>query len=301
MARRRKQHGRDISGILLLDKPAGITSNSALQRVKRLFNANKAGHTGSLDPIATGLLPICLGEATKISGYLLGADKVYQSRFKLGIETDTGDAEGTTTVTYEVNVTDRQLEKVISQFSGIIQQIPPMYSAIKVNGQPLYKLARAGKTVAREPRQVEIYDLSWSRLSSDEIEIDLHCSSGFYVRVLAEDIGKQLGCGAHMASLRRSQIYEFSVDNALTIEALEKISDFEALDAELVPADHGLSHLPAVKISNNAAFYLCRGQPVKAAQTPGSGVVRVYGEELGFLGIGEVLDDGRVSPKRLFN
>ena len=301
MGRRRRSNGRDVNGIVLLDKPAGITSNAALQRVKRLFNANKAGHTGSLDPIATGLLPICLGEATKISGYLLGADKVYKCCFKLGVQTDTGDAEGKITATDEVNSSDHQIEQVINQFQGVIEQMPPMYSAIKHKGQPLYKLARAGKTVEREPREVEIYSLSWTRLSVDEIAVELHCSSGFYVRVLAVDIGNQLGCGAHMSSLRRTQVHEFSLDHAVTPEQLEQASDPEALDTHLIPADQGLSHLPAVRISNNAAFYLCRGRPVKAAQTPNSGVVRVYGDELGFLGIGEVLDDGRVGPKRLFN
>ncbi len=290
-----------MSGILLLDKPQGITSNGALQAVKAAFRARKAGHTGSLDPIATGLLPLCLGEATKISSFFLDADKRYRTVFQLGVATQTGDAEGTVVRRCEVTVDDGRISAAMDRFRGEINQTPPMYSAIKQGGQPLYKLARQGIEVERQPRRVVVYSLEWTRPSVDRLELDIHCSSGFYVRGLAQDLGEELGCGAHVAALRRTAVGQFSVDEAVGLDEILATQDVAQLDRLLIPTDKGLRHLPGVTLSADAAFYLCRGQAVRAANLPDSGPVRLYADEAGFLGVGEVLDDGRVAPKRLFH
>lgn len=297
----RRRGGRDIKGILLLDKPVGLTSNGALQEVKVLYNARKAGHTGSLDPIATGLLPICFGEATKISSFFLDADKRYKTVFRLGESTNTGDAEGELVFSAPADVSDESVEAALATFRGCIQQVPPMYSAIKHRGQPLYKLARQGIEVERKPRAVNVYQASWRRLDADRIEVELHCSSGFYVRTLAHELGERLGCGAHVASLRRIGVGSFSVDHAVSLEQLRCAQCVEDLDRLLIPADEGLSDLPDVMLSADAAYYLCRGQPVRASSAPRSGWVRLYAKEAGFLGVGQVLADGRVAPKRLFH
>ncbi len=297
----RRRGGRNIQGILLLDKPIGLTSNGALQEVKALYKARKAGHTGSLDPIATGLLPICFGEATKISSFFLDADKRYETVFKLGKSTDTGDAEGELVSSAQVDVSDESVEEALAAFRGRIQQVPPMYSAIKHRGQPLYKLARQGIEVERKPRSVNVYQASWRRLDTDSIEVELHCSSGFYVRTLAHELGESLGCGAHVASLRRMGVGPFTVDNAVSLEQLRRAQCVEDLDFLLIPADEGLPDLPDVMLSADAAYYLCRGQPVRVSSAPTSGWVRLYAKEAGFLGVGQVLADGRVAPKRLFH
>ena len=298
---KRTRNGRVVDGILLLDKPQGLTSNAALQEAKKAFNACKAGHTGSLDPIATGLLPLCFGEATKVSSFFLSADKYYTSVFTLGAATDTGDAEGQPISSDEaVNVTDESIEAALSEFRGEIEQVPPMYSAVKFQGQPLYKLARQGIEVERKPRLVTVYDLSYSRLSSNSVEVQLHCSSGFYVRSLAHELGQKLGCGAYVSSLRRTGVGRFQLEDAVTLEEIRNKSRDE-LDQLLIAMDAGLEHLPGIKLSDDAAYYLCRGQPVKAADVPTDGWVRLYANEVGFLGVGKVLDDGRVAPKRLFN
>lgn len=298
----KKRGGREVNGILLLDKPRGLTSNAALQEAKRAFKANKAGHTGSLDPIATGLLPLCFGEATKVSSFFLHADKRYTSTFTLGVATDTGDAEGRELTRAEtVTVTDAVIEKEINTFRGEFEQTPPMYSAIKFQGQPLYKLARQGIEIERKPRRVTVYELSFSRIDGLNIEVFLHCSSGFYVRSLADELGKRIGCGAHVSALRRTGVGEFSVDDAVPLEQIQQENDPMLLDSLLIPTDAALNHLPEVNLSEDAAFYLCRGQAVKAANVPGNGCVRLYTSEAGFLGVGEVLEDGRIAPKRLFN
>lgn len=297
-----RRGGRNVNGILLLDKPIGLTSNGALQEVKSLYKARKAGHTGSLDPIATGLLPICFGEATKISSFFLDADKRYTTVFKLGESTDTGDAEGEIISTAPVDeVADESIDEVLATFRGRIQQVPPMYSAIKHRGQPLYKLARQGIEVERKPRVVNVYEASWRRLDTVNIEVELHCSSGFYVRTLAHEMGEKLGCGAHVASLRRIGVGPFSIDNAESLEQIRRAQNMEELDRLLIPADEGLSDLPDVMLSTDAAYYLCRGQPVRTSSAPASGWVRLYAKEAGFLGVGQVLADGRVAPKRLFH
>ncbi len=310
MARRRPK-GRNVSGILLLDKPSGISSNHALQRVKRLFYAAKAGHTGSLDPLATGLLPLCLGYTTKFSGFLLDADKRYRVRIRLGVSTTTADAEGEVVAEHPTDaVTEAALREVLGRFVGEIEQVPPMYSAVKHQGQRLYKLAREGKEVERTPRRISIHALDLLSFALPEVELDVHCSKGTYVRTLAEDIGNALGCGGHVSALRRSGVgpYVEGDTEFVTMEAIEGIVEQHAddpsarnaaLDALLLPLDSVLGHCAAVQLSADAAFYLAQGQPVMVPQAPTEGMVRLYDVSGHFLGIGEILDDGKVQPKRL--
>lgn len=298
--RSRRNKGRNVIGIVLLDKPIGVTSNQALQRVKSLFRAQKAGHTGSLDPIATGLLPICLGEATKISQFLLNADKTYLAGLKLGIKTNSGDADGEVLQTRPVNVKSSQLEEVLRKYLGDIEQIPPMHSAIKKNGVPLYKLAHQGVEIEREPRSVTIFDLQLVSFHNDEVQIRVHCSKGTYIRTLADDIGEDLGCGAHINQLRREQVGPFS-GNMYTMDELERLAEqgFDALDEVLLPLDRGLMQWPSVNLTGDAGFYIQQGQPVFVPKVSQRGLVRLYLNEREFLGVGEILDDGRVAPKRL--
>jgi tRNA pseudouridine55 synthase len=299
---RRRTKGRDVNGILLLDKPSGITSNAALQQVKRLYFAKKAGHTGSLDPLASGVLPICMGEATKVSAFLLDADKRYRVRCRLGVRTATGDAEGEILASRAVDGYSRaRLESVLDGFRGSIEQIPPMYSALKHQGQRLYKLARQGVEVERQPRPVEIYALLLTGQGDDWIEIDVHCSKGTYVRTLVEDIGEQLGCGAHVSALRRTGVGPYDATGLVTITALEELkqSDLAAMDRLLLPIESALTQWPGVQLSSDAAFYLQQGQPVLVPRAPTSGWVRLYERDHTFLGMGEILDDGRVAPRRL--
>jgi len=299
---RRRVRGRDVNGILLLDKPSGITSNEALQQVKRLYFAKKAGHTGSLDPLASGVLPICLGEATKVSAFLLDADKRYQVRCQLGVRTATADAEGEVLETRPVGgYSGEQLEAVLEEFRGSIEQIPPMYSALKHQGQRLYKLARQGIEVEREPRPVEIYELTVAGQGEDWLDISVHCSKGTYVRTLAEDIGNSLGCGAHVSALRRTAVGPYGDDKLVGLETLRglKEQDMPAMDALLLPIESALSQWPDVDLSTDAAFYLQQGQAVLVPRAPTSGWVRLYEGNRSFLGMGEILDDGRVAPRRL--
>ena len=305
MGRRRRQSGRKVNGILLFDKPLGISSNAALQRVKKLFNAQKAGHTGSLDPLATGLLPICFGEATKMSSFLLDADKSYEVVVKLGVKTTTGDAEGEiVSQQSDVKITQAQLNDVLPDFIGAIEQIPPMYSALKQNGQPLYKLARQGIEVERKPRQVTIHDLNVISLKDDLLEIHVRCSKGTYIRTLAEDIGDQIGCGAHVAKLRRVSVAAFDGKEMLTIDQLEALFEkqgFEAMDETLLPIDSSLGQWPEIKLTDDVAYFLKKGQAVLVPKAPTHGWVRIYAGQEHFLGVGCILDDGRVAPKKLVN
>jgi len=299
---RRRNRGRDVHGVLLLDKPIGITSNTALQRVKRLFDARKAGHTGSLDPLASGMLPICLGEATKISGYLLDADKRYRAVCKLGIKTNSGDADGEIIEQRTVGRLDRtRVAEVLEGFVGRITQIPPMHSAIKRNGVPLYKLAHQGIEVEREPREVEIHQVELIRLEGDELEFDVHCSKGTYVRTLAEDIGEELGCGAHIIALRRTGVGVMNGSHMVDAETLDALAQrgHEALDEILTPMEDALADWPVVRLSQDASYYLCQGQPVFVPRLQERGLVRLFNGDAGFLGLGTVLDDGRIAPKRL--
>lgn len=299
---RRRTSGRKVTGVLLLDKPIGMTSNAALQKVKRLFRARKAGHTGSLDPLASGLLPICMGEATKISSFLLNADKRYRTEVTLGVKTTTADAEGEVLETRPVGeLTSDAVEQVLDRFRGQIEQVPPMHSAIKVQGEPLYKLAHQGIEVERQPRAVTIYQLDLLALEADRLVLDIRCSKGTYVRTLAEDIGEALGCGGHVSALRRTEVGHFSLDSAVTMERLEADREGgpEALDVHLLPTESVVDNWPDVRLSDDAAYYLRMGQAVLVPRAPTEGWVRLYENRGGFMGVGEVLDDGRVAPKRL--
>jgi tRNA pseudouridine55 synthase len=304
LARRRKR-GRNISGVLLLDKPVGLTSNAALQVVKRLYDANKAGHTGSLDPLATGMLPICLGEATKISGFLLSADKSYRAVCKLGITTNSADADGEVLEKRPVGEFDEaRVREVLMKFMGDTKQVPPMHSAIKRQGVPLYKLAHQGIEVEREARDITIHSLDLIRLEGDELEIDVCCTKGTYIRTLAEDIGEELGCGAHISALRRTGIGaldNIEIHTLDTLTALAEHQDKKALDDLLLPTEAALPDWPEVQLSDDASFYLCQGQAVFVPQLKDRGWVRLFGVNKRFLGLGTVLDDGRVAPKRLLS
>ena len=301
--RQRTRAGRPVNGILLLDKPAGLTSNAALQTVKRLLKARKAGHTGSLDPLATGMLPICLGEATKISGFLLEADKTYEVEIRLGVTTTTGDAEGEVLEERPVPALGQSLlEQALDKFRGGIDQIPPMHSAIKRNGQPLYKLAHQGIVVEREPRRIHIHELRLLEFHDDRLRVHVHCSKGTYVRTLAEDIGAELGCGGHVSALRRTGVGGFDPADMVTLAALEAAvheGGAEAADRFLLPMESGLRHWPAVRLSDEVAYFLRQGQAVFVPHAPTRGHVLIYAGEGRFLGIGHILDDGRVAPKRL--
>ena len=297
-----KRVRRAVSGIILLDKPRGFTSNAALQKVRWLLNAEKAGHTGSLDPLATGVLPLCFGEATKFSQYLLDADKGYETLAQLGVTTTTADAEGEVVERKPVDVSLEQLEAILPRFRGDIQQVPPMYSALKKDGQPLYKLARAGEVVEREARSVTITRLELLSLEADKARLAVACSKGTYIRTLVEDIGRELGCGAHVAELRRTQAGPFELSQTVTLEALEQAhaeGGAEAVDAFLQPVDSGLEHWPVLQLSEHSAYYWLHGQPVRAPEAPKFGWLRVQDHTGRFIGIGEVTDDGRIAPRRL--
>ena len=300
MARRRR-NGRNVHGILLLNKPVGISSNAALQVVKKLFNANKAGHTGSLDQLASGLLPICLGEATKLSGFLLDADKYYQAECALGTTTTTADAEGEILQTRAIdNINKDDIDNAIQKFIGTIEQVPPMYSALKHKGQALYKLARQGKVIERKARSITIYDLKVLNWTKDRLDIEVHCSKGTYIRTLAEDIGEVLGCGAHISALHRFGVGKYrDMFDIATLEDYAK-QGLEALDNLLLPMDTIL-HYPKVILSSDLAYYFKQGQAVQVAKAPTDGFVKLFTDETHFLGLGKILEDGRIAPKRLIN
>ena len=302
---RRKNKGRNVSGVLLLDKPQGCSSNHILQKVKRLFGAAKAGHTGSLDPLATGMLPVCFGEATKISAFLLDSDKTYHLKCQLGVSTTTGDAEGEVTEMLDSSAINEQaVEAVLPEFIGDIDQVPPMYSALKHNGERLYKLARQGIEVERKARTVTIYDIDFISLSTDAqdrliLELEVSCSKGTYVRTLVEDIAKKLDSCAHITELRRLSVGPYDGD-MLTIDQLTELAEQgeEALDASLQPIDSGVADWPDVHLSADAAFYVQQGQPVMVPQAPTHGWVRIY-DQSHFLGLGEIQDDGMIAPRRM--
>jgi tRNA pseudouridine55 synthase len=301
MGRRGRARGRPVSGILLLDKPLGLSSNHALQRVKRLYDARKAGHTGSLDPLADGMLPICFGDATKLSAFLLDADKHYWFRVKLGETTATGDTEGEVLKVRPIDdVTPDQIEQVLQKFVGEIQQLPPMYSALKHKGKRLYELAREGVEVEREPRTVRIYSLALGEVNLPEFELRVHCSKGTYVRTLAEDIGEALGCGAHVTALRRTGVGPYTGFEMYSMEMLEQTAEQgkPAIDRLLLPIDTALSDWPEVRVNADTAFYLKQGQAVLVPRAPTEGWVRIYEGET-FLAVGQVQEDGRIAPKRL--
>lgn len=297
---KRKFKGRDVDGVLLLDKPAGVSSNFALQDVKRLFGACKAGHTGSLDPLATGMLPICFGEATKISAFLLDADKRYRMLCQLGTNMTTGDADGEVLLERDFShVTRAAIEKLLPQFTGLIEQIPPMYSALKHNGQRLYKLAREGIEVERKPRSVTIHEWVFHGYENGVIDLEVACSKGTYVRTLAEDIGNALDCGGHVTALRRLAVGPYQ-GAMVTMAELQQLAEQgqAALDAILLPIESGIANWPDVKLDNDSAFYMRQGQPILVPHAPTCGYVRIYHHQE-FMGVGEIQDDGRVAPRRM--
>ena len=306
---RPRRRGRDIHGVLLLDKPQGLSSNDALQKVKRIYNANRAGHTGALDPLATGMLPICLGEATKFSQYLLDSDKRYRVIARLGQRTDTSDADGQIVLERPVNFTQAQLDAALDTFRGDIQQVPSMFSALKYQGKKLYEYARQGIEVPREARSITVYELQFIRWEGDELELEIHCSKGTYIRTITDDLGELLGCGAHVIYLRRLQVAKYPIARMVTLEQLnalleqaqeQGIAPSELLDPLLMPMDSPAEDFPEVNLLSAVAGYVKQGQPVQAAGAPASGLVRITeGEERKFIGIGEIADDGRVAPRRL--
>jgi tRNA pseudouridine55 synthase len=301
MGRRRNKSGRPVSGILLLDKPKGISSNKALQQVKNLYKAQKAGHTGSLDPLATGVLPVCLGEATKVSGFLLDADKKYRVQIKLGEKTTTADAEGEVIATAPVDsISETSISMILPEFIGVQLQLPPMYSALKHNGERLYKLAREGIEVEREPREITIFSLELISVDLPFFELDVHCSKGTYVRTLAEDIGEKLGCGAHVTELRRTAVGVFDAE-PVSMAQLESAAEqgFSGLDPLLMPIDSALSDWQDVLLSADMSYYVRQGQAVMVPKAPANGMIRLYDEKNGFLGVGIIQSDGKVAPKRL--
>ena len=299
----RKPRGRVVNGILVLDKPLGMGSNEVLQRVKRLFRARKAGHTGSLDRLATGLLPICFGEATKLSGYLLNADKHYIATFLLGVTTSTGDAEGEVVLRRPVpELSASAIDCAVARFRGEIEQIPPMHSALKHKGKRLYQLAHEGIVVERQPRPLTIHRFDVLRVDGERIDVEVLCTKGTYIRTLAEDLGEVLGCGASVVGLRRIGAGPFEAGDMMDLAAVESlaVAGRDALDAALRPMEAAVSQWPEVRLPEGVAFYLRKGQPVLVPHSPTEGWVRIHSERAGFIGVGEVLDDGRIAPRRLF-
>ncbi|GAA0355606.1 tRNA pseudouridine(55) synthase TruB [Bowmanella denitrificans] len=307
MAKRRK--GRAVNGIFLLNKPLGGSSNQVMQQVRWLFGAAKAGHTGALDPLATGMLPICLGEATKFSQFLLDADKTYRVTAKLGIRTSTSDADGEVVETRPVNVTEAQVHQAVMGFKGKSKQVPSMFSALKYQGKPLYYYARQGIEVPREARDIEIFDIQISRFDKDEVDMQVHCSKGTYIRSLVDDLGQLLGCGAYVTMLDRVQVANYPVDNMMGLDELQALAEecrdgesvnYQALDALLLPMDTAVAALPAVRVKTEKLAYFSNGNPVQADTADLTGQVRAYAEEDGrFLGVAEVEQPGRLAPRRL--
>ncbi len=306
---RPRRRGRDVHGVLLLDKPQGLSSNDALQKVKRLYNANRAGHTGALDPLATGMLPICLGEATKFSQYLLDSDKRYRVIARLGQRTDTSDADGQVVEERTVNFTAQELAAALDTFRGETQQVPSMYSALKYQGKPLYEYARQGIEVPREARPIVVYELLFIRHEGDELELEIHCSKGTYIRTIIDDLGEKLGCGAHVIFLRRLAVSRYPVERMVTLEQLaalveqaeqQGITSAELLDPLLMPMDSPAADFPVVNLLPEVAVYFKNGNPVRANGVTTDGLVRVTeGEERKFIGMAQIDDEGRVAPRRL--
>lgn len=300
MARRKK--GRAISGVLLLDKPQGLSSNAALQKVKRLFNAQKAGHTGALDPLATGMLPLCFGEATKFSQFLLESDKGYRVIGKLGIRTDSGDSTGEVIENKAVKVSKEQLEKALQQFRGEIMQIPSMFSALKHKGQPLYKYARKGIEIERPPRPVTIFELELIRFEKDEVELEIECSKGTYIRNIIDDLGQLLGCGAHVTFLHRNFVADYPVEQMITLEQLEQDRESNlSLDHYLLPTDSPVADLDVAELDQESADYFSHGQAINYPNLSEGDLLRVYNDDGVFLGIAEVDEEDMLAPKRLVN
>ena len=296
--------GRDVRGILLLDKPRGVTSNRALQQVKRLYGAAKAGHTGSLDPLATGMLPICFGVATRLGGFLLDAEKAYRVTARFGVATDTADADGAVTERRDAPApTAAAVEDALAKFRGEVEQVPPMYSALKQGGRRLYELARSGLVVARDARRVTIFELVLERFEWPEAELYVRCSKGTYVRSLVVDLAAALGTVGHVVELRRVAVEPFGGERMVTVAELEALAangGVSALDARLLPPDRALVGWPEVLLSDEAAERLAHGQAVAADPAWPRGRVKVYREPRELLAIGEITPDGRLAPQRVF-
>ncbi|WP_426356848.1 tRNA pseudouridine(55) synthase TruB [Pseudocolwellia sp. HL-MZ19] len=310
MAKKRK--GRAINGVLLLDKPYEMSSNNALQRVKHIYFAQKAGHTGALDPLATGMLPICLGEGTKFSQFLLDTDKTYIVTAKLGVRTTTSDADGDIVSEKEVNVSAEELNTALDSFRGTTQQIPSMYSALKYQGQPLYKYAREGIEVPRESRDITVFNLELLRFEEDEVDLSIHVSKGTYIRTIVDDLGELLGCGAHVANLRRTAVGNYPNERMVTMAELEtllekaeadEVSPSTLLDPLLLPMTTACDGIPPVFVDDMSAHYLRHGNPVQVSNAPEDGMVQVFiGENIDegeFIGVGFIDDEGRIAPKRI--
>lgn len=303
MGKSRKRKGDAIDGVLILDKPSGITSNKALQQCRYMINAQKGGHTGALDPLATGLLPLCFGQATKISSFMLGKDKTYLVGVKLGQITDTGDADGKVIESSDVKVSKQQVKDVLRSFVGQYDQVPPMYSALKVNGQPLYKLARKGIIIEREARKVTAHEIKLLELNQAHLSFEVSCSSGFYVRSLVEDVGNKLGCGAHVKTLRRTRIDTITLDSAISLEAFTELDSVEKQKQLLIPADQLIQFMPKVSVDATQKTALQFGQPVadlNLPETTDEDWIRIYDDEQIFIGLGKVDKDQQLHPKRLF-
>ncbi|WP_394145484.1 tRNA pseudouridine(55) synthase TruB [Vibrio atypicus] len=307
MARRRK--GRPINGVILLDKPTGISSNDALQKVKRIYFAEKAGHTGALDPLATGMLPICLGEATKFSQFLLDSDKRYRVIAKLGERTNTSDSDGEVVETRQIDVDLTKLEACIEKFRGESDQVPSMFSALKYQGKPLYEYARQGIEVPRESRKITVYEIVLHRFEGDEVEMEVHCSKGTYIRTIVDDLGEMLGCGAHVTMLRRTAVANYPYENMVTLEQLNELLEQahreekaprELLDPLLMPMDTAVEELPEVNLNAELTNLVQHGMPVQVLGAPeGTPLRMTSGDERLFIGVAEVNADGKVAPKRL--
>ena len=295
---------RHLNGILVLDKPAGISANKALQRVKSLLRAAKAGHAGTLDPLATGVLPICLGEATKVSRFLLGADKAYRFTMRLGVTTTSADADGDELERRAVpELTERGVAEVLRGFAGPQTQIPPMHSAIKVNGTPLYKLARRGLEIEREPREITVYEIALLALrpQSDELEVEVSCSKGTYIRTLAADIGETLGCGAHVTQLRRVRAGDLAENDAVSMEQVTAAADDPDLLADLLlPLDRAMSQIPKVPLARGKVDLMRQGRSIDALEPGLAGFIALYCNDR-FVGVGEALGDGTIAPRRLLH
>ena len=299
MSRPRKR-GRDIDGVFLLDKPQGMSSNDIMQKVKRLFQANKAGHTGALDPLATGMLPICLGEATKFSQFLLDADKRYVVTAKLGERTDTSDADGQVVETRPVNVETSQILTALEQFRGDILQVPTMFSALKHDGKPLYEYARAGITVEREARPITIFGINFIEYQAPSLTLEVHCSKGTYIRTLVDDLGEVLGCGAHVTVLRRTAVADYPTEKMMTWDALQALAEQGDLDQHLLPIDTAVSKLPALKLNAEQSKGIGFGQRVKFAnEAKLRGQVRLFSDKNIFLGVALIDDNNVIRPQRL--
>ncbi len=298
-----RKRGRDIHGVFLLDKPQGMSSNDIMQKVKRIFQANKAGHTGALDPLATGMLPICLGEATKFSQFLLDAEKRYLVTAKLGERTDTSDAEGQIVETGDVNVKTPEILTALEQFRGDILQVPTMFSALKHNGKPLYEYARQGITVEREARPITIFELNFIEYNAPYLTLEVHCSKGTYIRTLVDDLGEVLGCGAHVTMLRRTAVADYPTEKMLDWHALQSLAeqqDLALLDALLLPMDTAVANLPALTLNESQTQGIGFGQRIKF-DNPNrlQGQVRLFSHENRFLGVAVIDDNNVIRPQRL--